>query len=79
MAKTSVIKVTNVFEDDTKNTLTINNVNADNVNTENIKNRVKSFNADNSGYRQLMTSKYGNYWQGISKVVVQTTERTYLY
>lgn len=79
MAKTCTIKVTNIFEDETKNTITINKVNADKVETENIKSRVKSFNADNSGYRQLMTSKYGNYWAGITKVVVQTTVKNYLY
>lgn len=77
--KSSVVKVTNIFEDDVKTTVNISDVNTDSIVTTDIVNKVKAFNADNSEYANLMLSKYGNKWKGITAVSITTTARNYIF
>lgn len=80
MAAVSKLAVRNVFADDTKITITIDNLRKQNVNIENIRTKVKAFNAAQGGtLSNKMVSKNGAAWVMIDKVTLTTTDRTYIF
>lgn len=80
MAAVTKLAVRNVFADDTKITITIDNLRRNNVSITNIKNQVASFNnAEGGTLATKMKSKNGANWIGIDKVTLTTTERTYIF
>lgn len=80
MAAVTKLAVRNVFADETKVTITIDNLKKSNVNIQNIKDKVNAFNANSGGTLSTkMKSKNGFNWIGIDKVTLTTTERTYIF
>lgn len=80
MAAVTKLAVRNVFSDDTKVTITIDNLRRNNVSITNIKNKVQAFNnAEGGELATKMKSKNGANWIGIDKVTLTTTERTYIF
>lgn len=80
MAAVTKLAVRNVFTDDTKVTITIDNLRRNNVSITNIKNKVQAFNnAEGGTLATKMKSKNGANWIGIDKVTLTTTERTYIF
>lgn len=84
MAAVSKLEITNLFADDTKIKITIDNLNPSVINSEsaieNIKTKVKAFNDAKGGeLANKMKSKNGFNWVGITKVNIVTTERTYIF
>jgi len=80
MAAVTKLAVRNVFADDTKVTISIDNLRRNNVSITNIKNKVMAFNDSEGGsLATKMKSKNGANWIGIDKVTLTTTERTYIF
>lgn len=80
MAAVTKLAVRNVFADDTKVTITIDNLKKSNVNIDNIKTKVRAFNAAHGGELSTkLKSANGFNWTGIDKVTMTTTERTYIF
>ena len=80
MAAETKIAFQNVFADDSKSTITINNIKKSNLNLNDIETKVKAFNEAQGGtLATKMKSKNGFNWVGISKVTVTTTDRTYIF
>lgn len=80
MAAVTKLAVRNVFADDTKVTISIDNLRRNNVSITNIKNKVMAFNSSEGGsLATKMKSKNGANWIGIDKVTLTTTERTYIF
>lgn len=69
-----------VFADDSKETITINNINPTEGVNPNIKNIVMEFNNNRGGTLSTkMKSKNGFNWVGIDKVTATKTQRTYIF
>lgn len=80
MAAETKMAIQMVFADDSKGTLTINNLKKSNLNIASISTKVKQFNSEQGGTLSTkMKSKNGFNWIGISKVTVTTTERNYIF
>lgn len=80
MAATQKLTIRNVFADDTKLTITINNINPQNGINPNAKAIIKNFNANKGGeLATKMKSKNGANWVGIDRAVVTTTDREYIF
>lgn len=69
------------FEDDTTANLDFSGVDTTNLQSRisTIKSTVRNFNADPSAMSNLMVSKSGAPWVGISAVTITTTERMYIF
>lgn len=69
-----------VFADDSKETLTINNINPEIGVNPQIKSIIKNFNAQRGGeLSSKMKSKNGFNWIGIDKATAIQTRRTYIF
>lgn len=80
MAATGKLTVRNVFADETKMTVTINNINPAIGVSSNLVAVVKNFNANNGGeLAEKMKSKNGFNWVGIDRVTYTVTDRTYIF
>lgn len=80
MSSSSKLTVRNVFADDTKISITIDNLKKSNVNLANIRQMVLEFNAEKGGTLSTkMKSKNGFNWVGIDKVTLTTTQRDYIF
>lgn len=80
MALVSRLAIRNVFADDTKATITIDNLLKSNINIANIRQKVMAFNNAQGGELSTkMKSKNGFNWIGIDKVTITTTDREYIF
>ena len=80
MAAVTKLTVRNVFADDSKETISIDNLKKSNLNLENIKSTVQEFNNQKGGTLSTkMKSKKGFNWIGIDKVTITTTDRVYYF
>lgn len=82
MAAVSKLEITNVFADETKAKVTIDNIKPENIsgNVESIRQQVMNFNNNNGGtLATKMKSKNGFNWTGISQVRIITTDTTYIF
>lgn len=80
MAAVTKLAIRNVFADDSKITITIDNLKKANINLANIRAKVKAFNAAQGGeLAEKMKSKNGFNWIGIDKVTITTTNRTVIF
>lgn len=70
-----------VFADDTKTTITIDNINPEQgVDANTVKQRVNEFNAQQGGeLATKMKSKNGFNWIGIDSAVITHIERNYIF
>lgn len=75
----TVVQFKLYFEDDTTANFTMNGIDVEKLNLGTIKTSVRAFNADPSEYSNLMVSKAGAPWVGISAVTVTTTSREYIF
>ena len=80
MATTGKLAIRCVFADDSKETITIGNINTQaGVNTE-IREIIKNFNAQEGGtLSNKLVSKLGFNWTGIDKATYTETTREYIY
>lgn len=77
----TVVRFKLYFEDDTTANLDISNVDIETLQPRigTIKSTVKAFNENPAPYANLMVSKAGAAWTGISAVTITTTERKYIF
>lgn len=80
MASVQRLAIRVVFADDTKNTITIDNINPEVGVNPNLDTIIKNFNAESGGELSTkMKSKTGANWIKIDKATVTETERTYIF
>lgn len=80
MAAVTKLAVRAVFADETKTTITINNLHRDNLAPAQIRRKVMDFNdAKGGSLTTKLKSKNGYNWIGIDKVTITTTDRTYIF
>lgn len=76
----TVVRITNYYDDDTKSYVTINNIaEMTEQQISALKTNIQNFNSDPSEYSALMVSKYGAQWRGISAARVTITEKNYIF
>lgn len=78
MAVTATLTFTNQFEDDTTATVSLSNVRRNSFNVDTVIQNIQAAN-DAGTLKNLLSSKYGANWRGISKLKVQYVEREYLF
>lgn len=78
MAVTATLSFTNQFEDDTKATVSLSNVDPTDINVDAMISKIEAANTAGT-LKTLLSSKYGANWRGISAMKVTYTERTYLF
>lgn len=80
MASSQRLTIRNVFADDTKITINIDNINPQVGVNPNLKTIIANFNAQSGGeLASKMKSKNGANWIGIDKATVTETERDYIF
>lgn len=80
MAAVTKLTIRCVFADETKATITIDNLIKNNIGIQNIKQKVMAFNDAQGGtLATKMKSKNGFNWIGIDKVTLTTTNRNYIF
>lgn len=80
MASVQKLSIRAVFADDTKNTITIDNINPEVGVNPNLKTIIDNFNQNKGGaLASKMKSKNGADWIQIDSAVVTETERTYIF
>lgn len=80
MASSQRLTIRNVFADDTKITITVDNINPQVGVNPNLKQIIADFNAQSGGtLTTKMKSKNGANWIGIDKATVTETERNYIF
>lgn len=81
MAATSELSTTLLFEDDTTATVTTGPLDPTSEGVRNAKANIINFLENNfdSATQNLVLSKYGNKWVGISKAVMTTTEKVTIF
>lgn len=80
MASSQRLTIRNVFADDTKITINIDNINPQVGVNPNLKTIITNFNAQSGGeLASKMKSKNGANWIGIDKATVTETERDYIF
>lgn len=80
MAAVSKLTIRNVFADDTKVTITIDNINPSAGVNPNIRQIIRNFNENGGGTLSTkMRSKSGAAWIGIDRAVITTTDRQYIF
>lgn len=80
MAAVAKLSIRNVFADETKATITIDNINPTLGVNPNIKTIIRNFNAQSGGeLTTKMKSKNGANWIGIDKATIIETDRTYIF
>lgn len=80
MASVQRLAIRAVFADDTKQTITIDNINPSVGVNPQLKEIIADFNANSGGaLATKMKSKSGANWVGIDKATVTETERTYIF
>lgn len=80
MAATTVIKITNEFADDTRQSISVGPIDAMKL-SPTLKDDIIAFNASmqSAGYGSYLQSKAGADWVGISAVQIVTTDRQYIF
>ncbi len=80
MSAVTKLSVRTVFADNTKTTITIDNINPETGVNPNIKNIIRNFNAQSGGELSTkLKSKSGANWIGIDKATITTTNRVYIF
>lgn len=80
MASSSKLEITNLFADDTKIKISVDNIRPQNLDVETIRQKVINFNKEKGGTLSTkMKSKNGFNWVGITQVRIVTTEKDYIF
>ena len=80
MAAVGKLAIRAVFADDSKSTITIDNINPQTGVNPQIKSLIMNFNAERGGtLASKMKSKNGFNWIGIDKATAVQTRRTYIF